>query len=165
RRTQLSPMIVSNMIQSRGEALINHDLPIAGNSNPLEGNTNITNDCVKYGSDTQDEVLITNDLPIAGSRNFCQRGTQKSPLIMSNMMQTQYEISSTHDLPIAGSSNVFERGIETHPETEWNSIQRVDEVSGIQHTRIRDSLISPSSGLVSNKRGLDSIRLVVYGSG
>ena len=36
RRTQLSPMIVSNMIQSRGEALINHDLPIAGNSNPLE---------------------------------------------------------------------------------------------------------------------------------
>ena len=36
RRTQLSPMIVSNMIQSRGEALINHDLPIGGNSNPLE---------------------------------------------------------------------------------------------------------------------------------
>ena len=36
RRTQLSPMIMSNMIQSRGEVLINHDLPIAGNSNPLE---------------------------------------------------------------------------------------------------------------------------------
>ncbi|CAN6882563.1 unnamed protein product, partial [Brassica oleracea var. botrytis] len=56
-------------------------------------------------------------------------------------------------------------GTKTHPETEWNSIQRVDEVSSIQHTRIRDSLISPSSGLVSNKRGLDSIGLVVYGSG
>ncbi|KAH0880646.1 hypothetical protein HID58_068040, partial [Brassica napus] len=157
RRTQLSPMIVSNMIQSRGEALINHDLPIAGNSNPLEReNTNITNDC------TQDEVLITNDLPMVGSRNLCQRGTQKSPLIMSNMMQTQDEISSTHDSSIAGSSN---RGTETHPKTEWNIIQRVDEVSGIQHTRIRDSLISPSSGLVSNKRGLDSIGLVVYGYG
>ncbi|WZZ89782.1 hypothetical protein YC2023_118361 [Brassica napus] len=150
RRTQLSPIIVSNMIQSRGEVLINHDLPIAGNSNPFE---------------IQDEVLITNDLPIAGSRNLCQRGTQKSPLIMSNMIQTQDEISSTHDSPIAGSSNVFERGTKTHPKTEWNSIQRVDEVSGIQHTRIRDSRISPSSGLVSNKRGLDSMGLVLYGSG
>ncbi|CAN6847761.1 unnamed protein product, partial [Brassica oleracea] len=55
-------------------------------------------------------------------------------------------------------------GTETHPETEWNSIQRVDEVSGIQHTRIRDSLISLSSGLVSNK-DLGSIGLVVFGSG
>ncbi|WZZ49373.1 hypothetical protein YC2023_049480 [Brassica napus] len=114
RRTQLSPMIMSNMIQSRG-GNSNHNLPIAGNSNPLE------------------------------------RGTQKSPLIMSNMIQTQDEISSTHDSPIAGSSNVFERGTKTHTETEWNSIQRVDEVSGIQHTRISDNLISPSSGLVSNK--------------
>ncbi|CAN6869351.1 unnamed protein product, partial [Brassica oleracea var. botrytis] len=56
-------------------------------------------------------------------------------------------------------------GTETHVETEWNNIRRVDEVSGIQHTRISDSLISSSSGLVSNKRGLDSIGLVVYGSG
>ncbi|CAN6847763.1 unnamed protein product, partial [Brassica oleracea] len=55
-------------------------------------------------------------------------------------------------------------GTETHPETEWNSIQRVDKVSGIQHNRIRDSVISPSSGLVSNK-DLGSIGLVVYGSG
>ncbi|WZY94834.1 hypothetical protein YC2023_067163 [Brassica napus] len=120
-------MIMSNMIQPRG-GNSNHDLSIAGTSNP-------------------------------------RRGTQKSPLIMSNMIQTQDEISSTHDSPIAGSSNVFERGTKTHAETEWNSIQRVDEVSGIQHTRISDSLISPSSGLVSNKRGLDSIGLAVYGSG
>lgn len=96
---------------------------------------------------------------------------------MSNMIQTQDEISSTHDSPIAGSSNVFEvlfktltltfiiimsykgnkymfnflERNKTHAETEWNSIQRVDEVSGIQHTCISDSLISPSSGLVSNK--------------
>ncbi|WZY87363.1 hypothetical protein YC2023_033747 [Brassica napus] len=115
RRTQLSPMIMSNMIQPRG-GNSNHDLPIAGTSNPRE------------------------------------TGTQKSPLIMSNMIQTQDEISSTHDSPIAGSSNVFERGTKTHAETEWNSIQRVDEVSGIQHTCISDSLISPSSGLVSNKQ-------------
>ncbi|CAN6971569.1 unnamed protein product, partial [Brassica rapa subsp. trilocularis] len=46
----------------------------------------------------------------------------------------------------------------------WNNIHRVDEVSSIQHTRIRNSLISPSSGLVSNKRGLHSVGLVVYGS-
>ncbi|KAH0859741.1 LOW QUALITY PROTEIN: hypothetical protein HID58_088002, partial [Brassica napus] len=163
RRTQLSPIIVSNMIQSRGEVLINHDLPIAGNSNPFERETQISPMIVS--NMIQDEVLITNDLPIAGSRNLCQRGTQKSPLIMSNMIQTQDEISSTHDSPIAGSSNVFERGTKTHPKTEWNSIQRVDEVSGIQHTRIRDSRISPSSGLVSNKRGLDSMGLVLYGSG
>ncbi|KAL0742612.1 hypothetical protein Bca4012_084125 [Brassica carinata] len=39
--------------------------------------------------------------------------------------------------------------------------ERVDEVSGIQHTLIRNTLISPSSGLVGNKRGLHS---VVYGS-
>ncbi|KAH0884157.1 hypothetical protein HID58_060253, partial [Brassica napus] len=165
RRTQLSLMIVSNMIQSRGEVLINHDLPIAENSNPLKRETQISPKIVSNMVQTQDEVLITNDLPIAGSRNFCQRGTQKSPLIMSNMIQTQDEIFSTHDSPIAGRSNVFERGTKTHPKTEWNSIQRVDEVFGIQHTRIRDSLISPSSGLVSTKRGLDSIGLVVYGSG
>ncbi|CAF1931631.1 unnamed protein product, partial [Brassica oleracea] len=36
RRTQLSSRIVSNMIQTRDEVLITHDLPIAGNSNPLE---------------------------------------------------------------------------------------------------------------------------------
>ncbi|WZZ43257.1 hypothetical protein YC2023_039516 [Brassica napus] len=35
RRTQLSSRIVSNMIQTRDEVLITHDLPIAGNSNPL----------------------------------------------------------------------------------------------------------------------------------
>ncbi|CAN6886361.1 unnamed protein product, partial [Brassica oleracea] len=35
-------MIVLNMIQSRGEALMNHDLPIAGNSNPLEKETQIS---------------------------------------------------------------------------------------------------------------------------
>ncbi|KAH0892124.1 hypothetical protein HID58_054553 [Brassica napus] len=108
RRTQLSPMIVSNMIPSQGEVLINHDLPIAGNSNPLERETQISPMIVSNMVQTHDEVLITNDLPIAGSRNFCQRGTQKSPLIMSNMIQTQDEISSTHDSPIAGSSNVFE---------------------------------------------------------
>ncbi|CAN6905213.1 unnamed protein product, partial [Brassica oleracea] len=48
--------------------------------------------------------------------------------------------------------------------TAFRELMRVDEVSGIQHTRIRDSLISSSSGLVSNKRGLGSIGLVVYGS-
>ncbi|KAH0899190.1 hypothetical protein HID58_048758, partial [Brassica napus] len=163
RRTQLSSMIVSNMIHSRGEALINHDLPIAGNSNPLE-KTQISPMIVSNMVQTQDEVLITNDLPIAGSRNFYQRGTQKSPLIMSNMMQTQDEISSTHDSPIAGSSNVFERGTKTHPETEWNIIQRVDEVSGIQHTRIRDNPISPSSGLVSNKVHITSIAAAKAGN-
>ncbi|KAH0873738.1 hypothetical protein HID58_071100, partial [Brassica napus] len=166
RRTQLSPMIVSNMIPSRVEVLINHGLHIAENSNPLERETQISPMIVS----NMDEVLITNDLPIADSRNFCQvfmfqRGTQNSPLIMSNMIQTQDEIFSTHDSPIAGSSNVFERGTKTHPMTEWNNIQRVDKVSGVQHTRIRDSLISPSSGLVSNMRGLDSMGLVVYGSG
>ncbi|KAH0899240.1 hypothetical protein HID58_048808, partial [Brassica napus] len=165
RRTQLSPMIVSNMIQSRGEVLINHDLPIAGNNNPLERETQISPMIVSNMVQTHDEVLITNDLPIAGSRNLCQRRTQKSPLIMSNMMQTQDEISSTIDSLIAVSSDVFERGTKPHPETEWNNSQRVDEVSGIQHIRIRDSLISPSSGLVSNKRGLDPIGLVIYGSG
>lgn len=35
RRTQLSPMIMSNMIQPRG-GNSNHDLPIAGTSNPRE---------------------------------------------------------------------------------------------------------------------------------
>ncbi|KAH0902805.1 hypothetical protein HID58_042308, partial [Brassica napus] len=104
-------------IKSRGEVLINHDLPIAGNSNPLERETQISLMIVSNMVQTQDEVLITNDLPIAGSRNFCQ---------------TQDEISSTHDSPIARSSNVFERGKKTHPETKWNNIQRVYEVSGIQ---------------------------------
>uniref|UniRef100_A0A0D3E5L8 Uncharacterized protein n=1 Tax=Brassica oleracea var. oleracea TaxID=109376 RepID=A0A0D3E5L8_BRAOL len=132
RRTQLSPMIVSNMIETRGEVLINHDLPIAGNSNPLERKTQISPMIVSNMVQTQDEVLITNDLPFAGSRNCCQRGTQKSPLIMSNMIQTQDEISSTHDTHIAGSSNVFERGTKTHLETERNNIQRVDEVSANQ---------------------------------
>ncbi|CDY29150.1 BnaC09g15470D [Brassica napus] len=132
RRTQLSPMIVSNMIQSQGEVLINHDMPIAGNSNPLERKTQISPMIVSNMVQTQDEVLITNDLPFAGSRNCCQRGTQKSPLIMSNMIQTQDEISSTHDSHIAESSNVFERGTKTHLETERNNIQRVDEVSANQ---------------------------------
>ena len=36
RRTQLSPMIVSIMIQTRDKVLITHDLPIAVNSNPLK---------------------------------------------------------------------------------------------------------------------------------
>ncbi|KAH0890619.1 hypothetical protein HID58_053048, partial [Brassica napus] len=124
-------------IKTRDEVLITHDLHIARNSNLLE---------------TRDEVLITYDLPIAGSRNFFQRGAQILPLIMSNMIQTRDgEISSTHDSPIVGSSNAFERGTQTHPETEWNNIHRVDEVSGIQHMRIRNSLISPSNSLVSNK--------------
>ncbi|CAN6847769.1 unnamed protein product, partial [Brassica oleracea] len=48
--------------------------------------------------------------------------------------------------------------------TAFRELTKVDEVSGIQHNRIRDSLISPSSGLVSNK-DLGSIGLVVYGSG
>ncbi|KAH0894045.1 hypothetical protein HID58_056474, partial [Brassica napus] len=39
RITQLSSKIVSNMIQTRDEVLITHDLPIAGNSNPLERET------------------------------------------------------------------------------------------------------------------------------
>ncbi|KAH0859955.1 hypothetical protein HID58_088216, partial [Brassica napus] len=93
RRTQLSPMIVSNMIQSRGEVLINHDLPIAENSNPLE---------YKFLSGIYDTFNVYNNLI------KYKRGTQKSPLIMSNMIQTQDEISITHDSPIAGSSNVFE---------------------------------------------------------
>ncbi|KAF3529814.1 hypothetical protein DY000_02039192 [Brassica cretica] len=52
-------------IKSRGEVFINHDLPIAGNSNPLERETQISPMIVSNMVQTQDEVLITNDLPIA----------------------------------------------------------------------------------------------------
>ncbi|KAH0874715.1 hypothetical protein HID58_072077, partial [Brassica napus] len=171
RRTQLSPMI------SRGEVLINHDLTIAKNSNSLERETQISPMIVSNMVQTQDEkfLFMTPYDTFKVYKNLIKYKVQDSLLALCfNVSKrntkimidyTQDKISSTHDLPIAGSSNVFERGTKTHPETEWNNIQRVDEVSGIQHTRIRDSLISPSSGLVSNKRGFDSIGLVVYGSG
>ncbi|KAH0916891.1 hypothetical protein HID58_024551, partial [Brassica napus] len=80
RRAQLSPMIMSNMIQSRGEVLINHDLPIVGNSNPLERKSQIS------------PMIVSNMVQTQDNKNFCQRGTQKSPLIMSNMIHTQDEI-------------------------------------------------------------------------
>ncbi|WZZ64131.1 hypothetical protein YC2023_075501 [Brassica napus] len=142
-RTQLSPMIVSNMIQSRGEALINHYLPIAGNSNPLERETHISPMIVSNMVQTQDEVLITNDLSIAGSRNFCQRGTQKSPLIMSNMMHTQDEI------PVLMIRLLLEVVMYLREEHKYTR-----RLNGAAFRELTKSL-----------RGLGSIGLVVYESG
>ncbi|CAN7047356.1 unnamed protein product [Brassica rapa subsp. trilocularis] len=48
-------MIMSNMIQSRGEVLINHDLPIVGNSNPLERKSQISPMIVSNMVRTQDK--------------------------------------------------------------------------------------------------------------
>ncbi|KAL0702481.1 hypothetical protein Bca4012_058603 [Brassica carinata] len=131
---------------------------------------------LNFGTKELPPVFIRNDRQVTSYMNKLQenadihlcvtikRKAQISPLIISNMMQTRDEISSTHDSPIAGSSNAFERGTHTHPETEWNNIHRVDEVSGIEHTRIRDTPISPSIGVIGNKRGLHSMGPDVYES-
>ncbi|CAH8356299.1 unnamed protein product [Eruca vesicaria subsp. sativa] len=97
-------MIASNMIQTRDDVLISHVLPIAGNSNPLERETQISPSIASNMSQTRDEVLITHDLQNDG-------GTQISPLIMPNLTQTRDEMSSNRNSPIAGSSNAFERGL------------------------------------------------------
>ncbi|CAN7127050.1 unnamed protein product [Brassica rapa subsp. narinosa] len=65
-------MIMSNMIQSRGEVLINHDLPIL-----LEilylfmflGETQISPLIMSNMIQTQDEISSTHDSPIAGNSN------------------------------------------------------------------------------------------------
>ncbi|CAH8389674.1 unnamed protein product [Eruca vesicaria subsp. sativa] len=109
--TQILPMIVSNMIQTRDDVLISHVLPIAGNSNPLERETQISPTIASNMTQTRDEVLITHDLPNAG-------GIQILPLIMPNLTQTRDEMSSNRNSPIAGRSNAFERGTRFLPDTE-----------------------------------------------
>ncbi|KAG5392908.1 hypothetical protein IGI04_022871, partial [Brassica rapa subsp. trilocularis] len=102
RRTQLSPMIMSNMIQPRG-GNSNHDLPIAGTSNPRERGTQKSPLIMSNMIQTQDEISSTHDSPIAGSSNVFERGTKTHAETEWNSIQRVDEVSGIQHTRISDS--------------------------------------------------------------
>ncbi|KAG2321740.1 hypothetical protein Bca52824_014953 [Brassica carinata] len=73
RGTEISPLIMSNMIQTRDEISSTHDSPIAGSSNAFERNTHTLPETEWNNIQRVDEVSVLLQVVLLAIREDCTR--------------------------------------------------------------------------------------------